>query len=282
MADELDLLPGEAAPEDLDDEPETDGPTGLGVGLLERDLLEIPMDDIEFEGDRAWLVHPANPVAASAGILMCHWYSTEEPFGDRDEFLGEARELAELGATCLLPQGQFPWRQDPTGTGLDREMIEAEVARLSRGLDLLAAQPGVDPGRLALVGHDFGAMHGAVLAARDERVRAVVLMAPAARWADWFIPFWDVQPSRGEYLSLLEEVDPINQLASISPRPVLVQLGNQDKFVPVMAPFEFAKPTAGGGKPGFEVRRYDTSHELEAPETLDDRLAFLREHLGLG
>ena len=41
---------------------------------------------------------------------------------------------------------------------------------LRRALDVLLAQPGVDPKRIAYVGHDFGAMYGAVLAGVDRRV----------------------------------------------------------------------------------------------------------------
>jgi len=47
---------------------------------------------------------------------------------------------------------------------------------LRRGIDLLSARPGVDPSRLAYVGHSFGAQWGAILTAVDDWGKAAVLM----------------------------------------------------------------------------------------------------------
>ena len=84
-----------------------------------------------------------------------------------------------------------PDRQDH-----DVAAIEGEVARFSAGLDLLADRVDVDPDRLAVVGHDFGAMLASIVAAREDRVRAAVLIAPTPRWGDWFLPFWEIHEDR--------------------------------------------------------------------------------------
>ena len=50
-----------------------------------------------------------------------------------------------------------------------------QVKDLRRALDVLLAQPNVDPARVAFVGHDFGAMYGVLEAANDKRIQGIRL-----------------------------------------------------------------------------------------------------------
>ena len=113
----------------------------------------------------------------AAGIVFWHWFDPKAPDGDRTQFIDEAVELAGDGVVSLLPQGRFPWSSDPSGAARDGTAIEAEVARLRAGLDLLAGSAAVEPGRLAVVGHDFGGMLATLAAAGDDRLRALVVIA---------------------------------------------------------------------------------------------------------
>ena len=245
-------------------------------------MSRVEIEDIEYGGDvAAWLVRPARPTAPCAGIVLWHWLSTEEPIGTRDEFLEEARDLAGRGAVCLLPQGRFPWTIAPSGSTADTEQIEAEVARLSRGLDLLAARSDVDSGRLGLVGHDFGAMLAILAAARDDRVRAAVLVAPTPRWADWFLPFWPIDEPRLDYLRAVEPVDPIEHMPALPPRPVLLQMANSDFYVPVMAAYELRAAAGDAGADTVQLRRYEAEHDMDLDEAREDRRSFLSDTLGL-
>ena len=233
------------------------------------------------DGVAAWLVRPNESRAVEppfAGVVAWHWFS-QEPLGDRNEFLDEARELADRGVVSLLPQGRFPWFEDPTGSAHDIAAIEDEVDRFVAGLDLLAGRPDVDDARLAVVGHDFGAMLASIVAARETRVPTAVLIAPTPRWGDWFLPFWEITEPRGAYLQALEPLDPQVQMASIAPRPVLLQLAERDYFVPLMAGFELRR--ASGGSHALDVRQYDADHEMAADDARRDRIAFLVEHLEL-
>ncbi len=252
------------------------------------------VEDVTFDGDvRAWLVRPPGDGTiggasshANAGIVMWHWLSTEEPIGSRDEFLDEARALAVRGAVCLLPQGRFPWSIAPNDSASDAREIEAEVARLSRGLDLLAERDDVDADRLAIVGHDFGAMLGMVVAAREDRVGALAAIAPTPRWGDWFLPFWRIEEDRIDYLRALRPLDPIEQMGSIAPRPMLLQLARQDFFVPLMAGFELRRAAAEGpagdaARDAVSMRVYDAEHDLDVDDAIGDRAEFLAQHLGL-
>ena len=155
----------------------------------------------------------------------------------------------------------------------------AEVERFSAGLDLLAKRPDVDEDRLAVVGHDFGAMLASIVAAREQRVRAAVLIAPTPRWGDWFLPFWEIHEDRSGYLQALEPLDPQAQMASIAPRPVLLQLAERDYFVPLMAGFELRR--ASGESHALDVRQYDADHEMDGDDARRDRVAFLAEVLEL-
>jgi dienelactone hydrolase len=233
------------------------------------------------DGVAAWLVRPNDEATAPdpfAGVVLWHWFSQEPP-GDRNQFLDEARELAGRGVVCLLPQGRFPWFEDPTGADNDVAAIDGEVARFSAGLDLLAARADVDQDRLAVVGHDFGAMLASIVAAREQRVRAAVLIAPTPRWGDWFLPFWEIHEERSPYLRALEPLDPQAQMASIAPRPVLLQLADRDYFVPLMAGFELRR--ASGELHALVVRQYDADHEMASNDARRDRTSFLTEALGL-
>ena len=232
------------------------------------------------DGVTAWLVRPNDQAAAAddfAGVVLWHWFS-QEPLGDRNQFLDEARELAGRGVVCLLPQGRFPWFDDPIGADHDVTAIEREVARFSAALDLLAARDDVDQDRLAVVGHDFGAMLASIVAAREERVRAAVLVAPTPRWGDWFLPFWEIGEDRNAYLSALEPLDPQAQMASIAPRPVLLQLAERDYFVPLMAGLELRR--ASGKSHALVVRQYDADHEMASTDARRDRTSFLAETIG--
>ena len=104
----------------------------------------------------------------------------------------------EQGVVSVLPQGQFPWLGGTGRRGLGRRTHPGERLRGTAGRWTCSRErPGVDPPRIALVGHDFGAMHGVVLAAEDERIAGDGLIAATPRWADWFLTFWPNCPTIG-------------------------------------------------------------------------------------
>jgi len=212
------------------------------------------------------------------GLVMWHWLDTEAPDGNRDEFLDEARDLAAEGVVCLLPQGRFPWRIEPSGSAADAAQVEAEVARFARGLNLLAARDDVAEGRLGVVGHDFGAMLAVVAAADDPRVRCAALVAPTPRWGDWFLPFWQIAEDRIDYLTAMRRLDPVERIGGLADRPVLLQLARRDFYVPLMAGFELRR---AAGSEGLEIKDYDAGHDMRLADVRADRREFLARELGL-
>jgi len=251
-------------------------------------ILGAVVEDVAYGADtadigevEALLVRPddgSRVPRSCAAILFWHWLDGEAPDGNRSEFREEASALTKLGVVSLLPQGRFPWTIDPSGAAADTAQIELEVARLVAGLDLLAARPEVDPARIAVVGHDFGGMYAILAAAADPRVRSLVVIAATPRWSDWFLPFWSIDEDRIDYLRATRSLDPIEQMAAISPRQVLLQFGQRDFYVAPMSAFGLRRAAGGDA---VELKMYDAEHNMRHPDARSDRLAFLSRALEL-
>ena len=157
------------------------GPAAKQV-VVEDIIIRVPNQDPV----QAYLVRPAGQVTkdSAAGVLFLHWLG--EINNDRGEYLPEAITLAGQGVVSVLPQGYFPWVPDPDGTPNDVTLVENQVAAIGKALDRLAAVKAVDESRIAVVGHDYGAMYGALVADSDHRVSAMVLQAPDALMGNWF------------------------------------------------------------------------------------------------
>ena len=237
---------------------------------IERDGARI--HDLRLQaGSDASLVEPVDG-GRGAALLFLHWFDTEAPDGNRTQFLDEAVALArEHGVVSLLPQGRFPWAEAPTDAEADGARIRAEVAAHRRAVDLLAARDDVEAGRIGLVGHDFGAMHGTVLAAEDDRIVAAVLIAAAPRWGDWFLPFWPIAGDRWDYLRALHPLDPVTRIAEIAPRPVCLQFAKGDFYIADMSGLELHR---AAGEPK-EVHAYAADHAMRIAQARLDRTDFL-------
>lgn len=216
--------------------------------------------------------------ARGPGLLYLHWFDPEAPDGNREQFVDEARQMAaEIGAVSILPQGRFPWTGDPTDADSDARRIREELATIGEAVDVLAGQPGVDAGRLAVVGHDFGGMYAVLLAADDERLAAVVVIAATPRWGDWFLPFWQISGDRHDYLRVLAPLDPISRVGEIAPRAVLFQFARNDYFIAAMTGREFER----AAREPKELRAYDADHAMRVADARADRVAYLRSVLAL-
>ena len=240
--------------------------------------LPVPGQDHRL---RAWLVTakewPGGP--PRPGTLWLHWLGHRH--NDRGEFLPLAVELASRGAVSLLPAGHFPWVPDPDGTAADVQRVRDQVRAFATALDHLAAQPGVDPSRIALVGHDYGGMYAALLADQDDRVCAVALQAPDAAWGSWFAAYWLKLEGSAleEYAARFGDLQPVDAVARLAARledRMLLQWADNDRFVTpaTRAAYRSANPRA---------RAVDY---VNAEHMLDDRAAadlssFLADVLGL-
>lgn len=183
--------------------------------------------DVAFgEGIAGWYAPPAN----GAVIVYVHGAPS-----NRAEHVALARALADKGFGALL--------FDLPGCGESRGPIDwgaPSRAAISAAVSYALAQPGVR--RLGAFGFSRGSAILAVEAADDPRVQALALAGvfPDARSAlDEEFSRWGLLtqlPARWAAVSgglRLEERQPIDGVARISPRPLLFIGGTRDITVPL-------------------------------------------------
>lgn len=244
-------------------------------------------------GDRiaAYLVTPPAEVKPPhAGILFAHWLEPEAQNSNRTQFLDEAVTLARDGVISVLPDcfwsttpakaagvRQFGWKTDVEH---DTALSIRQVMDLRRSLDVLLAQPGIDPARIGYIGHDFGAMYGSLVAAVDRRVKAYVLMAGTYSFADWFVFGSDFSlEQQQKYIQAMQPLAPTNFISQAAPAALFFQFAHSDYFVPERA----AQTFYDAASQPKEIGWYDATHNMQdmKNETQRDRVAWTRKQLGL-
>lgn len=220
-------------------------PESTAVRVLRTDdLPDVTRELIEYESEpdlkvQAYLLRPKGPAAARsrAGIVALHPTTTEtiEPIagvvGEPVRHLG--LKLAQRGFVVICPRC-FLWQdvtnyQDavnrfrqrhPRTKGMHKMLYDAQ-----RALDILLAQPDVDPARIGAVGHSLGAKEALYLTALDDRVHAAVaseggLGLTSTNWdAPWYLGPEIREPGFARNHHEL--------VALIAPRPFLLIAGEE-------------------------------------------------------
>ncbi len=224
-----------------------------------------------------------------AAVLFGHWGN-----GTRAEFIPEAKLYARAGAVSLIPDYPWdrsqPWRKTPSHYDkpeLDRDIEVQAVVELRRGIDLLLARPDVDPKRLAYIGHSYGAQWGSILSAVDKRMKTSVLMAGVAENGDIFLrgnhpSIIELRKSRPSgqferYAQITGQIDAIRFVHRAAPIPLLLQFGNFEEYFDKTSMEHYVAATSDPKK----VLYYDTGHDLNDPQALEDRYNWLVDHIGL-
>jgi dienelactone hydrolase len=251
-------------------------------GVSVRDGVEVR--DIAYasvSGARtaAYIVSPEGAGKSRPGVLFVHWYAPGEKDSNRAQFLEQASDLARRGVVSLLVDTMW---SDPAwyrsrNHAEDYDHSVEQVRALRRALDVLLARPDVDAKRIAYVGHDFGAMYGAVLAGVDPRVNAAIaLQAGTTSFADWFLLSAKLTgEARDRFIEKLQPLDPVHYIGKAK-APVLFQFAKEDVYVPKANADAFV---AAAAEPK-EVRWYDGGHGLTA-QAVRDRQDWLAARLGL-
>jgi dienelactone hydrolase len=227
----------------------------------------------------AYLVAPSTlPASRKPGVLFVHWYEPPNPTSSRKEFLEDAIALAADGVTSLLIDTMWSdpkWFESRDPENDFGHSIE-QVKELRRALDLLETRPGVGS-HLIYVGHDFGAMYGALAAGVEaRRLKAFVFMAGTQSFSDWFL-LWPKrdEATKAQVIARLAPLDPVRHLPLAGQVPMLFQFATRDRFVTKAA----ADALVASVKGPHEVKWYDAEHALNA-EATRDRVAWLREMIG--
>jgi dienelactone hydrolase len=226
---------------------------------------------------RAYVVTPPGR-GPFAGVLYVHWLGEPETT-NRTQFLDDAVVLASQGAVSVLVDAMWSapgWYAQRTHE-TDYERSVQQVQRLRRAMDLLVAQPGVDPKRLGYVGHDFGAMYGALMGAVDQRPRAYVLMTANPRFSTWYLLGRRQPKDREAYLRQMEVLDVTRYLPALSPAPVFFQFASNDRYVTAKE----AQELYAAAKEPKLIRRYPTDHGMDVKRGAQDRFQWLVRQLKL-
>lgn len=167
----------------------------------------------------------------------------------------DANRLAMTPEAQLLSQAGYQLLMlDLRGHGLSEGEYKTygylEALDVQAATDYLARSPQVD--HIGVIGHSYGGAAVARAASQDSRLEAVVLQSTYSsmitithdsfnRFA--FLPEWPFAPL---IISLAEErvglqlsdVDSTRELATMSPRPLMIIHGREDSLIPVEQAYE--------------------------------------------
>ena len=234
-----------------------------------------------------WMVVPDTD-GPHAGIVYVHGSET-----DRDDFLDEAIAMAGGGAVTVTLDAPFARAgDDRTGTlgnyfapGAEADLNQQMLDDVSAAFYLLAARDDVDSERLGFVGHSWGGSLGAVLATRDPRGVANVLITPRPSWTGFLRrsvdDFAGVISTVGQegwdaYLTSMEPYDAVPAVSEADGATIYLQFGTQDDVVIASDVDEWVQ----AAPPGTRLDRYPAGHALDAA-AVADRASWLVERLGL-
>ncbi len=212
------------------------------------------------------LLLPAGATREVPAALLLHGYSS------RKERMADTigRALAARGVAALAID--LPLHGDRDAP-LQRQSLlnplalarhwRLALAECAAALDCLGDHERSDASRLAIVGYSLGAFVGVAAAARDTRVRALVLAAAGD------LPLGT--PLEG----LVRRIaDPIKAVRTLTGRPLLMAHGRLDRTV---APRDAQRLFDAAGEPK-EMRWWNAGHILPA-EAVDDAAAWLARQL---
>jgi dipeptidyl aminopeptidase/acylaminoacyl peptidase len=253
--------------------------TPESVGVIEyQDVSFSSTDGINLRG---WYVPPDN----GAVVILVHGLG-----GNRGQLLDDAGILVERGYGVML----FDLRNSGESGGEITTLGLLEANDVQGAVDFVLAQPGVDTDRIGLLGHSMGGATVILAAAQDQRVRAVVAQSAYTGIEDNVedtlrqltglppFPFAPLVIFFGEREAGFDitEVQPIDEIAAISPRAVMIVHGEEDELIPVANAYELYE--AAGVPRGIYVipggRHYGLP-QSEPEEYIERVVGFLDKYL---
>ncbi len=254
-------------------------------------LLEYRLDLMSVNGEvvPTLLSIPKDAGEAPPVVILLHGYG-----GDKEDLIEAAGPLAQRGYAAASIDAQYHGERRREG----RNMYSADsnmtinafvqtVVDVRRLIDHLETRDDVDASRIGLVGASMGALLGTIVSGVEERIDVPVLVVGGGNMS---IMLAESQLSRViEIRALLEEegrtveevavelecIDPINFVANISPRPLLMINGLKDDIVPVASNRALY---AKADRPK-RIVWYDTGHDVPVDPAALKAFFWLEKHL---
>jgi len=140
--------------------------------------------------------------------------------------------------------------------GRGTSLFALEVSAIHEALNVLLKRPEIDPKRVAMVGLSYGGFYTLYTMALEPRISSGVA---SCSFRDYDQAEWDAKPKNGQPYDL----SPAELVKLISPRPIQIQCGLQDKGLPVdSARLAYAKVK---GSAGLDYQEFEGVHEWNGP-----------------
>jgi len=246
-------------------------------------VVALEVDDLSIVGQL--YLPPGNRPYPT--VCVCHGIPAGIPAPSDRGYPLLAEQICRQGFAVLI----FNFRgTGASGGNLD---ILGWTRDLKAVIDYLSALPEVDRSRLYLLGFSGGAAVSVYVASQDNRVSSVITCACPAEFTfftktdkpqsliDHFrsigaIRDSDFPPSARVWLNGFKLVSPINYVAGISPRPLLLVHGSQDETVEVS---QAHRLYAQAGEPKQIVIVEGAGHRLRhSDEAMAIVLGWLKSH----
>lgn len=207
--------------------------------------------------------------------------------GDKDQARLAAMLLAPRGIAVMAIDARLHGDRAVEGPGIGAQLaaeptaLQRTVVDNRRAIDYIHTRDDLDAERVALVGASMGAILGSITTAVDRRIDAAALLVGGAGWAQ--ILATSEHPAAKALREAgfadpgrLAAIEPANFVGHISPRPVLMVNGEQDRIIPPSA----ARTLHAAAKEPKTIIWYEGGHVDFPPDVLaqfaqwiEDRLA---------
>ncbi len=200
------------------------GETPANYGLPFQEISFVTHDGLTLRG---WHIPGCN----DAIVIFVHGFAR-----DRTELLPEAVWLVEQGYGALL----FDTRAQGASDGAHISFGFHEALDVQAAVDrVIQRSPGE---KIGVMGYSMGAVAAIRAAAQDEHIRAVIAVSPFADFRDvvnqrlaYLRPLAPLVVWWGERMSglHLDDLRPVDEVAALSPRPILIMQAEADALLPL-------------------------------------------------
>lgn len=224
---------------------------------------------VDEAGIPALLVRPEGTGPWPA-VVVQHGYGPV----DKSSVLPLAVYLAERGFVALLPDAwghgeRFPaagpnWMTDISADYF-MDVLRHTADEMRHALDTLAARADVRREALLVAGFSMGAMAALLVGTEDPRVAGVISASGSAAPDLLDITIMGSRPAGETARAWALAHDAAARLDHLAPRPLLLQHGRADDFVPVASTlrlYDAAQPLYAAHPDHLALMLYDHTHEV--------------------